>query len=136
MHRMRAFSTFVATGVFLSLLNSAALATTCFAPPPFKPIRRICGVVFFRSGDKISNAQVLVLQGDKEIAAQQTNPDGKFLFEGLKAGNYEIRVRVEGFGDAYSKIVLAHPEKKTNRELAVNISPSGSCSSISLVKSK
>jgi hypothetical protein len=132
---MRAFFASAAVGVLLSLPYVASPATTCEALPPLKPIHCICGVVFFPSGDRISNARVTVLQADKEIAAQQTDKDGKFSFEGLKAGKYEIRVRTEN-GGAYSQVVLTRPETKTKRELAVNINPSGSCSSISLVKSK
>ena len=135
MTRVQAFVASAALGILLSLPNVASPATTCLAPPPLKPIHRICGVVFFPSGDRISNAKVTVLQGDKEIVAQQTDKDGKFSFEGLKAGRYYIRVWTEN-GGAYSEVILTRPATKSKRELAVNINPSGSCSSISLVKSK
>ena len=64
-----------------------------------------------------------VLQAGKEIATQQTDKDGKFSFESLKAGNYEIRVRAETLGDAYSQIVLTRPQSKSKRELAVQHAP-------------
>ena len=135
MNRMRTFFASATIGVVLSLSTVASPATTCVALPPLKPIHRIFGVVFFPSGDRIANAKVTVLQGEKEIAAQQTGKDGRFSFEGLKAGNYEIRVRVETLGDAYSRVVLTRPQSQSKRELAVNMHP-GSCSSISLVGSK
>jgi hypothetical protein len=135
MNRMHAFFASATIGVLLSLPNVASPATSCVALPPLKPIHRIFGVVFFPSGDRIANAKVTVLQGKKDIATQQTGKDGKFSFEGLKAGNYEIRVRVETLGDAYSQIVLTRPQNRSKRELAVNMRP-GSCSSISLVGSK
>jgi hypothetical protein len=135
MNRMRAFFASATAGVLFSLPNVASPATTCVALPPLKPIHRIFGVVFFPSGDRIANAKVTVLQGDEEIATQQTGKDGKFSFEGLKAGNYEISVRVETLADAYSQVVLTRPQSKSKRELAVNMHP-GSCSSISLVGSK
>lgn len=136
MDKVRAFFVSVAAGVLLSLPSLASPATDCVALPPLEPIHRICGVVFVPSGDRISNAEVSVLQGDKEIAEQRSDKDGKFSFEGLKAGNYEIRVRVEHFGTAFSRIVLTRPEAETKRELAVKMSLSGSCSSISLASSK
>jgi hypothetical protein len=57
---------------------------------PLKPLHRICGVVFFSSGDGIANAKVSVLRADKEIALQTTDHDGKFSFDQLKPGNYEL----------------------------------------------
>jgi hypothetical protein len=135
MLRVQAFFAFAALGLLLSLPSVASPATTCVAQPPLKPIHRICGVVFFPSGDRISNAKVTVLQEDKEIAAQQTDKDGKFSFDGLKGGRYEIRVWTEN-GGAYAQVILTRPATKAKRELAVNINLSGSCSSISLVKSK
>src|ERR1700722_6415003 len=135
MNTMRTFFGSATMGVLLSLPHVASPATTCVALPPLKPMHRICGVVFFPSGDRIANAKVTVLQRDKEIATQQTGKDGRFSFDGLKAGNYEIRVRVDTLGDAYSQVVLTRPQSQSKRELAVNMHP-GSCSSISLVGSK
>jgi hypothetical protein len=123
-------------GVLLSMPTGAPSATTCVELPPLKPIHRIFGVVHFTSGDRISNANVTVLQGDREIAAQRTDNDGKFSFEGLMAGNYEMRVRVEGVGAVYAKIVLIRPEANSKRELAVTMTPDGVCSWISLVNPK
>jgi uncharacterized protein (DUF2141 family) len=136
MERLRASLVSVVIGALLSLPAETSPATTCVALPPLKPIHCICGVVFFPSGDRISNAKVTVLQANKEIAVQQTDKDGKFSFEQLKAGKYEIRIWAEHIGSASSQVVLVHPRAKPNRELAVNMSLSGVCSSISLVDSK
>jgi hypothetical protein len=136
MERVRPhFTIFIAT---LLLLFSPAVstATTCVELRPLKPIHLIRGVVFFLSGDRIANAKVTVLQAGKEIAVQETDKDGKFSFEQLKPGNYEVRVSVKGVGGAYSQVVLVHPEAKAKRELAVGMTPSGVCSSIWLVNSK
>jgi hypothetical protein len=136
MERLRTSLVSVVVGVLLSLPAEALSATTCVALPPLKPMHRICGVVLFPSGDRISNAKVTVLQAGKEIAVQQTDKDGKFSFEQLKAGKYEIRIWVEHIGSASSPVVLVHPKAKSNRGLAVNMSLTGVCSSISLVNSK
>jgi uncharacterized protein (DUF2141 family) len=135
MERARTFLAALA-GVLLSLPAGTLSATTCIEMPPLKPIHRVFGVVLFLSGDRIPHAKVTVLQRRKEIAAQETDKDGKFSFEGLKAGHYEMRVQVEGVGAAYAQIVLIRPDAKSNRELAVNMSPNGVCSSISLVNPK
>jgi hypothetical protein len=110
-------------------------ATTCVALPPLKPVHRICGVVFFPSGERIANAKVTVLQGGKEIAVQKTDSDGKFSFDRLKAGSYEIQIQVEAVPVAATNVLLFHPEAKPTREIAVSMIPGG-CSSFSLVSPK
>ena len=136
MASVRALLAMTIAGILQSMPTGAPPATTCVDSPPLKPIHRIFGVVLFTSGDRIPNANVTVVQGDKEIAAQRSDNDGKFSFEGLMAGNYEMRVRVEGIGAAYAKIVLIRPEAKSKRELAVTMTPNGVCSWISLVNPK
>jgi hypothetical protein len=137
MERVRTVvASFVAT-ILLSLPLVVSSATTCVGMPPLKPIHRICGVVFFPSGDRVHNAKATVLQGGKEIAVQETRDEGKFSFEQVKAGNYEIQVRVNGVpGVASTQVVLVYPESRTKREIAVNLSVSGVCSSFSLVNAK
>jgi uncharacterized protein (DUF2141 family) len=129
------FATLLAA-LFLVLHGAVSAATTCVEMPPLKPLHRICGVVFFPSGDRIANAKVLVLQAGKVIALQQTSDDGKFSFDQLKAGNYELRVRVEGGGVAATQVVLVNSKAKCKQEVAVNMSLNGVCSGFSLVDSK
>ena len=135
MERVRLlFASFIAA-LLLSLPYGVFSATTCIGLPPLKPIHRICGVVFFPSGDRIANAKVTVLLAGKEIAVQQTADDGKFSFDQLKAGNYELRVLVNAVRVAATQVVLVRPEAKSKREIAVNMMLQG-CSSFSLVNSK
>lgn len=128
---------FLAT-LFLALPSVVPSATTCVEMPPLKPLHRICGVVFFPSGDRIANATVSVLEGDKEIAAKKTDDDGKFSFDQLKAGHYELRIRVDGVpGIASTKVVLTRVNIKSKQEIAVNIFLRiANCSSFSLVDTK
>lgn len=124
---------------FLLMVPSASpAATTCVGMPRLKTLHRVWGVVFFASGDRIANAHVSVLEGDKEIAVQETDDHGKFSFDQLKPGNYELRIRMNGVpGTAASRVVLARPNAKANKEIAVNFSLTvASCSSFSLVDAK
>ncbi len=93
--------------------------------PSYQPSPPICGVViFFESGERVANAKVTLLQDSKEIAMQLTKEDGKFSFDQLKAGNYELHVRFESIPFpivAVTKVVLVHPEPKSKREIAVNM---------------
>jgi hypothetical protein len=126
MQRVRAFLAATVAGVLLLLPTGRISATTCVDVPLRKPIHRLFGVVLFVSGDRISNAIVTVLQGSKEIAEQQTDKDGKFSFDGLKAGHYEIRVKVKGLeGAVDEQIVLVNPKVNSKRELEVRMTPNG-----------
>ena len=87
--------------IFASLLAAVLLllpspifsATTCVALPPLKPIHRICGVVFFPSGDRVADAIVTVLQEGTEIAVLKTNSDGKFSFDYLKPATMKFEFK-------------------------------------------
>jgi len=121
--------------MLLLLPSGLSSATTCIDLPPLKPVHRICGVVFFPNSDRVAKAKVTVLQATKEIAAEETDNDGKFSFDRLEAGKYEMRVCVEPLRVATTQVVLVHPKEKTNQEIAVNISLAG-CHSFSVVNSK
>jgi hypothetical protein len=107
----------------LSLPSTISSATTCVGLPSLKPVHRICGVVFFPSGDRVANATVTVLRAGKEIAVQETDNDGNFSFDHLEAGNYEIRVHVQAVPVAATDLVLVRPESKPKQEIAVSMMP-------------
>jgi hypothetical protein len=119
----------------LSLPSATFSATTCVERPPLKPVYRISGVIFFPSGDRIANAEVTVLRAGKEIAVQETANDGRFSFDHLEAGNYEIRVHAEAVPVAATHLVLVRPQSKPKQKIAVSMMPQG-CSSFSLVNPK
>ena len=135
MKRVRPFFVSLLVTLLCSLPSATSPATTCVGLPPLKPVHRICGVVFFPSGDRIANAKVTVLQAGKEIAVRETDNDGKFSFDHLEAGSYEIRVYVEAVPVAATDLVLVRPQSKPKREIAVSMMPQG-CSGFSLVNSK
>jgi hypothetical protein len=135
MKPVRIPSASVLAALLLMVHSAAPSATTCVGMPPLKTLHRVRGVVFFPSGVRIPNANVSVLEGDKEIAVQKTDDHGKFSFDQLKPGNYELRIRVDGVpGIAATRVVLARPNAKAKKEIAVNFSlTAASCSSFSLV---
>ncbi len=135
MKRVRPIFASLLAALLLSLPSAICCATTCVGLPPLKPVHSICGVVFFPSGDRIANAKVTVLQAGKEIAVQETDNDGKFSFDHLEAGKYEIRVHVDAVPVAATDLVLVRPQSKPKREIAVSMMPQG-CSSFSLVDRK
>ena len=135
MKRVRPIFASLLAALLLLLPPAICCATTCVRLPPLKPVHSICGVVFFPSGDRIANAKVTVLQAGQEIAVQETDNDGKFSFDHLEAGKYEIRVRVEAVPVVATDVVLVRPQSKPKREKAVSMMSQG-CSSFSLVDRK
>jgi hypothetical protein len=124
--------------LLLSFPTASRSATTCIGMPPLKAIHRVWGVVFFATGDRVTIANVSVLQGDKEIATQKTDDHGKFIFDKLKPGKYELRILVDGVpGVVGTEIVLSRVNVKSSQEIAVNINLTAiNCSSFSLVDAK
>jgi hypothetical protein len=135
MKRVRPIFTPLFVTSLLLLPSAISCSTTCVGLPPLRPVHCICGVVFFPTGDRITNVKVTVLQAGKEIALQETDHDGKFFFDRLEAGNYHIQVHVEAVPVAATDVILVHPEAKPKREIAVRMMPQG-CSSFSLVNLK
>jgi len=103
-------------------------------------LHRVWGVVYFPNGDRIANAtvSVLELERDDEVAVEKTDDQGKFSFDQLKPGSYRLHIRVNGLpGTAGTMIVLAHPNAKWKKEVAVNISVTLiNCSNFLLVNAK
>ena len=126
------------TAHLLAFPRAIPSATTCVEMPPLKPLHRVWGVVFFPSGDRAANARVSVLHGGREIAVQNTDDHGRFAFDQLKPGKYELHILVEGVpGIATAKVVLTHPNTKSRQEIAVSISLTvANCSGFSLVETK
>jgi len=71
-----------------------------------------------------------------KIASMQTSTDGRFAFNKLKPGNYDIRVQADGFLSAFSSIVLVKPADACKKQLGVSLAVGMGCSSISLGKHK
>lgn len=119
----------------IAVLPGNLLATTCIELPPLKPVHRIWGVVYLPNGDRIAKAKVTILQADKEVAKQQTSNEGRFSFDHLSTGKYEIRITVIGFREAVTQVLLQRPRAKTKKEIAVNLTLQG-CNGFSLVDAK
>jgi hypothetical protein len=111
-------------------------ATECIALPPLKGIHHVCGFVSDPSGASVADAKVTVLKDGNEVATMQSGADGRFAFEELKAGKYDMRVDAKGFVTAVSSIVLVTPGGGCKKELDVLLGVGMSCSIITLGKPK
>jgi len=121
-------------GFLILLPASTCYATDCIELP-HKPIRlrHVCGIVVNEIEEQIANAKVTVLKGGKELVVVQTGADGRFSFELLVAGNYEVRVEAEGYVTAQDSIVIVRPTTNCSRGLQVWLHLSG-CSGMGRAK--
>ena len=121
-------------GFLLFFPSDISYATECLAPPPLKPIHHVCGFVSDPSGAHVADAKVTILKEGNEVATMQSGADGRFAFEELKAGEYDVRVDAKGFVTAVSSIVLVKPGAGCKKELSVSLGVGMSCSIITLAK--
>jgi hypothetical protein len=83
-------------GVLLLSVRAAGTTETCLELH-LKPLHCVCGTVVDLSGAPIGGATVTVLKQGTEPIAQQTGDDGKFSYDKLSAGNYELQIQAQGF---------------------------------------
>jgi hypothetical protein len=61
---------------------------------------RVSGVVIDPSGAVVPGASVALKRADAVFASLKTDADGRFLFEQVPSGKYEVEVRLDGFKTA------------------------------------
>ena len=82
----------------------------------------ISGIVTDQNGAAISSARVFLSSANSSISKQtQTDEQGKFSFENLSAGDYNISVSAKGFTDSDKQISLTHDSIQIDFALAVKI---------------
>lgn len=104
---------------FSSFSTSLACTSIQF---PVKPIRHLCGIVTNQIGERISNATLTLLKGGAELKSLQADGEGKFEFAGLEVGDYELRVRSEGYSSIQSPIKIVRSTTKCAGGLKIVLS--------------
>jgi hypothetical protein len=78
-----------------------------------------------------------ILKDETEVSDVKTGKDGKFSFEGLAAGSYDVQAQGEGFVPLRFPLVLVQPSERCKRALEVELAVGGeACSVVRLVKPK
>jgi len=123
MRKRHALFAALIVGLLLVVPVSTSYATDCIVLP-HKPIRlrRVCGIVLNEIEEQIPSAKVTVLKAGRELGAVQTDADGRFSFDRLEAGNYEVRVEAGGYLAAQDSVVIVRPATKCKRGLLVSLS--------------
>jgi carboxypeptidase family protein len=130
-----AFARLVA-GLLLLLPASSPSTTEICKEVHLKPLHCVCGIVINALGEPVARARVTILRDGTGRAAIKTGEDGKFSFDDLKAGNYEVQVQAEGFRTFQFPIVLVKPDSKCKRALEVELTTGypENCTDVHVVK--
>ena len=81
--------------------------------PNDQKVASIAGTVFDPEGRVVAGARVTLLHSMTQLEVRETNSEGKFQFEGLLAGSYQIIGTAAGFDQLPIDIDLQPDEKHT-----------------------
>jgi hypothetical protein len=106
-------------GLLFLLPGTSRAEVICRKERPLKPVHCLCGKLIDPSGAPVSSAAIRVDRDGKQVATGSTNADGKFLFQELKSGRYELAADFDGFVPFRSPVVLTKPTKKCRHKLVI-----------------
>ncbi|HLY62917.1 MAG TPA: carboxypeptidase-like regulatory domain-containing protein [Terriglobia bacterium] len=101
-----------------------------------KSLRHMAGVIVDPTGALIPDARVEILKGEMQVAAVKTDQNGRFSFEQLDAGDYQMRAAADGFLTSSFNIVLAKPKPSSKRMLRIVLNLGNGCTNAQIFKSK
>lgn len=79
------------------MFGMLALVLLCLSAAKAVPKGSLRGKALDPLGGSVANAKVMLLQQGKEIATSSTDQSGEFVFTGLNANRYSVRVEASGF---------------------------------------
>lgn len=124
---------FVAGVVFLFAGHSNA-ETICYDARPVT-IRCLHGRIVDQIGGPVSHATVAILRDGVVVTNVQTNEDGRFEFQGVKDGNYDLRAEHPSFkADQYPIVVKSKGNCKNSIEMILGTGFEGECPNARLIK--
>ena len=123
----------IATVALLVVLSLPAFGKVCVANKKFK-VREVCGYIRDKDGAVIPGASVSLkrvgaIQNVKEVSSDD---EGKFQFDEVTDGDYELRVKYPIFDDAWQPILVAGSHKKVScpKPMSVVMRFTDDCSSV------
>ena len=119
MELMRVLHAAILAGILLPA-HPLRAENTCPKELRLKPVRCICGTLTdLTGGPPLPGVIVRVLKDGAEVASVKSDGYGKFIFDDLKPGNYELSVQTEPYRIFRTRIVVTRPEKRCRRRLAI-----------------
>ena len=102
--------------LFFAVATPAQTSNTSAASPGAprdQNVAAIAGTVLDPDGHVVAGARVTLLHAMAQLEERHTNSEGKFQFEGLLAGNYQVVATAAGFDQLPIEIVLQPGEHHT-----------------------
>jgi len=120
----------------LSLMPLGELSANTYicSPVRLKPLHCARGMVVDISGGPVDDATVTIFRDGTAAAVVHGQEDGKFSFDALQPGSYELQVEALGFQTFRFPIVIAKPQAKCSRALRVKLVFGSGCPGVWLVK--
>ena len=79
-----------------------------------KPLRNVSGIIVNPLNEPVPNATVEIWRAETKVLAVKTGQGGKFVFEHLDPGHYEIRGDAQGYIPASFRIAVVKPRPWRN----------------------
>jgi uncharacterized GH25 family protein len=99
-----------------------------------EPLKRLRGVVVDYQGEPIPDATISVTRSGTEVKATKTDSRGEFSFDGLGAGQYELKAEAKNFVKFDFPIKIAKPSAKSTQKIWLQLAVGGQdCSDIRLI---
>ena len=108
----------VSAAAFL-LLPAANANTVVCKNQKVKKVSRLCVFLIDQSGAPVPNATLQAFDGEKKVAEGITGNDGKFSFDGLPRGTYQVRIRAGSFKDDAIQIAVTNSSSKCDHDVEV-----------------
>lgn len=116
---MKTVSRVIALLLLAATWVTPSVADVCVYKPP--RVRHVAGRVVDSSGRPISSVNIAIIQGGESVASAMTDDNGKFRFDSLKEGAYELAATANGFQSARYKFLLRRPSEHWNRSLQIEL---------------
>ena len=94
----------------------------------------IRGVIRGSGSGPIAGAHVSVLAGNQRVREIETNSDGTYLLDGLRAGHYELSVTMDGFQPATYEALL--PQEGGTAQISITLQIAAAAESVTVTASQ
>jgi 5-hydroxyisourate hydrolase-like protein (transthyretin family) len=100
-------------------LPLSCVADVCVYKTP--SVRHVAGIVVDSTGQPILDVKIAIIRRGEPVATATTDDSGRFRFDSLKQGTYELAVTAVGFQSAHYTILLNHPSLHWHRSLQIEL---------------
>src|ERR1700722_1222958 len=115
------FASLLLISTFPAYAQNPNTAATTPSPAKDQHTGSISGTVFDPDGRAVAGAQITLLYAMAALETRETNAQGQYRFDELRAGTYEIVGASPGFNEVTGDIEL-RPDEKLMKDLRLNLS--------------